>query len=84
MKETPVQTAKRMARYGHRDWLIWTPDGQETKSAKLSSGSIKQCLLEMGTKGRFSVISASTAISFRHGWRTGINILNQFKYGDRI
>jgi hypothetical protein len=77
---TLYETAKRKARYGHKDWIVWTDRTGTQHAERLSPASMKRCLLDVGTNGRFSKIGASTGISLLGYWRIGINIINQFKY----
>lgn len=72
-----------MARYGHKDWIVWTDKAAVQRSERLSRDSMKQCLLDVGTSGGFTEIAASSAHCMRGYWRMGVNILNQFKYGMR-
>lgn len=58
--------AKRMAKYGHRDWIVWQTEGGAWKSAKLSRDSLEAAMAEaVGSEakpGRFSCIGRDTAI----------------------
>lgn len=49
------QIAKRKARYGHRDWVVYR--NLEGSIAELKTPeSVKRCLLASGTKGNWSLI----------------------------
>lgn len=80
MPEDVFQVAKRKARYGHRDWLVWTNRHGIRTSAVKSPESVKRCLLESGTKGRWSLICSDGAPMVGYWW-IGLNLLRQMKVG---
>lgn len=70
-------TAKRMARYGHRTWLLWpNPDG--TRSiARRDAESIKAAMEAVGPEGIFSSLEPSTAIPWRiRRWQAEVWLQN--------
>jgi hypothetical protein len=75
-----MEEAKRKARYGHNDWLFWRNKEGIPRAEKCTRESMKRCLLDIGTQGKFSLLAASSSISFRDNWKIGVNILNHFKY----
>lgn len=60
--------ARRKARYGHRDWVVWCDRNGDWHTDRYSVASLKAAMLAIGTKGHFSVIEASTAIGHRYNW----------------
>ena len=80
---TPYETAKQKARYGHNDWIVWRDKHGVSKSAKLTPETMKECLLDVGTQRKWSLVCASGHGTLRGFWKMGINILNQFKHGGR-
>jgi hypothetical protein len=77
------EQAKKKARFGHCDWVVWTDRHGISQARRVSPASVKECLLSTGTKGRWSLIGASDGIPMVCGWRIGVNIIAQFKYGIR-
>jgi hypothetical protein len=78
------EDARRKARFGHCDWVVWTDRDGATQARRLSSPSaMKECLLAMGTQGRWTIIHASCAWLEVGRWPIGLNIISQFKYGMR-
>lgn len=73
------QKAQRMARYGHRDWLVWS-DADGAHAAPRTAENIKRVLLTTGTKRRWTLICAD-GTPMKGFWWLGINILRQSKRG---
>ncbi|MFC5849354.1 hypothetical protein [Deinococcus petrolearius] len=44
------QFAERKARYGGRDWVVWTARAGERCCAPLSAGALKAAMLDHGTQ----------------------------------
>lgn len=65
------ELARRKARYGHRDWVVYRRRDGSWSAAQYSAAAIKAAMLEMGTAGHFSLIAASTGIGHRYNWPMG-------------
>jgi hypothetical protein len=74
--------AQRMARYGHTDWLWWV-DSSGAHATRKTQETLKAVLLAVGTKGKWTVISASDAVPLKGFWWLGLNMLRQMKAGYR-
>ena len=73
---------RRKARYGHKDWLLWTSrDGKEV-AERLTADSMKRCLLDVGTKGKWTLVCANDGILMRGFWRMGLNLFHQRRRGE--
>jgi hypothetical protein len=72
--------ARRKARYGHRDWLVWKGRDGAWNAAVRSPASIKRAMLAAGTKGRWHLISdgGPSQIGF---WAMGLIMLRNAKVG---
>jgi hypothetical protein len=82
--EGAYEVARKKARYGHCDWVVWQGKDGITQARRVTNPQvIKECLLATGTQGRWSLILASCAWSQVGTWRIGLNILGQFKCGMR-
>ena len=77
------EIAKRKARYGHSDWIIWKDGADEYHAAKASAATVKQALLAVGTQGRFNCYQASNAWSHSYSWRMGINFMQHLQYYEK-
>lgn len=77
---TVYQTAMRKARYGHRDWIVWRDRCGEQHAEVKSLESVKRCLLDVGTKGDWSLI-CSGGTPMKGFWWLGINLLSQMRLG---
>lgn len=84
MKTQTVSTLRdaiRKAQFGHKDWIAWTrPDGSFIAYRK-SPESVKMCLLEKGTQGRWYIVSANDGCLLGGAWWIGINLLAHMKRG---
>lgn len=74
------QVAMRKARYGHRDWVVWSDREGVQHAAVKSPEVVKQCLLDCGTRGNWSLI-LSGGMPLKGFWWLGINLLAQMKRG---
>ena len=64
----PHQYAKHMARYGHKDWLVWTgKDGREIAEVK-TADSLKRAMLATGTQKDFRMYGANDGCGFIVHW----------------
>ena len=75
--------ARQKAKYGHHDWIRWTDKNGIRQARRLSAATMKECLLSVGTKGRWFLIHASEGSGSIGYWWMGLNILNQYKFGLR-
>lgn len=74
------QEAQKKARFGHRDWIGWrSPTGY--RAAPKTRENVKRMLLDVGTKGNWTLIMADTGCPMRGFWWLGINLIRQAKYG---
>lgn len=71
--------AMRKAKFGHRDWIaIPTEDGEVYEP--ISVRAIKRAMLAAGTRGKFTVLGASTAVHYAHSWRIGVNLIRNARH----
>ena len=77
------EEARRRARYGHKEWLLYIDRSGNHVYTMLSKASIKQAMLAMGTNGRCEMITASSACGLSVDWRCGVNILREYRKGWR-
>lgn len=75
------QIARKKARYGHRDWLVWTDKQCEAHSALCTPSNIKKAMLDVGTQGTFIRVCANDAIGLLSHWSDGARYLRNAKYG---
>lgn len=75
-----LYTAKRKARFGHKDWLLWT-DANGDHAAPRTADNIKAMLLAVGIKGRWFLVEANSGNLCKGFWWLGINILRQSRHG---
>ena len=75
-----LQDVIRRARFGRRSWLSWYDKQGTVQYARKSQASIKQCLLDSGTKGSWVLIQAGSGNLLKGYWWLGIILLNQYKY----
>ncbi|MVN86883.1 hypothetical protein GO986_08910 [Deinococcus sp. HMF7620] len=69
------QYAQRLARYGHRDWIVWTGRCGRRHCDLVSRSSVKAALLAHGTQGDDMVlIRANTGCRTWLGWRQAITL----------
>lgn len=73
------EEAQRKARYGHRDYIEVVGTEGETYEL-LTVSSIKRALLAGGTKGKFMVIAANSAVLHINSWRIGLNMIRNAKH----
>ena len=67
--DNPAVFARRKARYGHRDWLVWTGrDGKRYAALRTVEG-IKQAMLATGTQGYFTCYVANTGTGMVVTWQ---------------
>jgi hypothetical protein len=75
------QEAQRKARFGHRDWITWRGRDGAFNVARSAPDIVKAALLAVGTKGRFTLIAASTGTPISCGWSYGIGLLRNSRAG---
>jgi hypothetical protein len=80
-ERTAVEQAKRKARYGHKDWLIWRDRQGVLHTAVSNYDNFKSAMLATGTQGRFTVLEANTAVGFTINWRVGVAWIANIRHG---
>lgn len=75
------ETAKRKARYGHRDWLVWIGRDGKRYAAPRTAESLKAALLASGTQGKFSMYCANDAQGWNIGWWHGVIMFKNARGG---
>lgn len=75
------EQAVKKARYGHRNWIIYQPKGSEEVAEPATAEALKRAMLAVGTKGRFTLLAASTAIGHRVTWRLAVTLLRNARMG---
>lgn len=73
---------KRKARYGHKDWLLWVSKSGEEVAERLTAASMKRCLLDVGTQGKWTLIHANDGTLSRGYWWMGLNLFHQRRRGE--
>jgi hypothetical protein len=69
------------AKLGHIDWLMWSDrEGRNRREPKTLT-TMKECLMDSGTKGDWLLVCANSGHAMRGFWRMGLNILAQMKRG---
>lgn len=74
------QEAQRMARFGHKRWIGYREKDGSYVAERLTTESLKRCLLAVGTKGNWTLIETDGS-SNKGWWWLGCNILRQLKRG---
>ncbi len=75
------QDVARMARHGHKDWLMWTARDGSNRRERKTKATMKQCLLDSGTKRDWLLVCANSGCGMIEFHAMGIDILNQLKRG---
>lgn len=75
------QQAQHMARFGHRDWIWWVDKHGQSHATRKSHETVKAMLLDTGTHGTWSLISANDGCPMKGFWGMGLNLLAWMKYG---
>lgn len=79
---TAFDLARRKARHGHRDWIVWRDRTGDYHAECRTPATIKHALLANGTKGRaWWIISASTGVSLIGFWAMGLIMLRNARHG---
>lgn len=78
MAEITFQDAMRKSRFGRRDWISFKTRSGESVIEYCTPALIKRALLEVGTNGRFSIISGGTP--YLINWRLGVLRLRNSKF----
>ncbi len=79
--ETKQIDARKKARYGHRNWIVWHDGKAVRHCARLTAESVKAAMLTCGTQGHFTMYEASTGTPWRVGWRHAANLLANARAG---
>jgi len=62
--ESAHDYARRKARYGHRDWLVWRDEQDTPKAAPRTTKNLEQAIRETEERGYFHHYLASTATPY--------------------
>jgi hypothetical protein len=73
--------ARRKARYGRRDWIVWRERSGAWQAAPRSPATLKAAMLARGTSGRWTLIAGSTAVPYAYGWRDGVTMIRNARFG---
>jgi hypothetical protein len=60
--------AERKARYGHRDWVVWTDKSGERCTALATSETVKMAMLATGTQSHFILVHQNDATGWVMSW----------------
>lgn len=74
-------TARRKARYGHKDWLVYADKSGEWFAEAVTSDTLKRCLLASGTQGMWYLIGPRRGDESIGRWWMGINMIRQRNRG---
>lgn len=72
--------AKKKARYGHKDWVVWLGKDGQQHTARKTAESVKAAMLANGTQGKF-VMYYGDGTSALWGWWMGCNYLKAVRLG---
>lgn len=81
VEQTAYDAAARKARYGRKDWIVWRDRAGKDHAAPCTAGAIKTALLAVGTRGRFTRLSAGTATGSVVRWPVGLVMLRNCRKG---
>lgn len=73
--------AKRMSRYGHKDWIVYRDRNGALNARRISAESVKLALLAVGTQGKFTLIPGDGSHNWIVSWHLGINFILNLKAG---
>jgi hypothetical protein len=73
--------AKRKAKRGHQDWLVWPTSHGTWACDAMTAESIRAALLAVGTQGKFFLVSAGSGHCHVIRWRQGVVLLRNAKNG---
>jgi hypothetical protein len=73
--------ARKKAKFGHHDWITWIDKDGTRQARRVSQAAMKECLLAVGTKGKWWLICASDGVGMIGFWQMGLAIFNRYKYG---
>lgn len=77
-----VDVAIRKATKGHHDWLIWKDRAGATQIAKTDASAYKAAMLDTGTRGWFTLVTANSGHFYKITWRLAVRHLrNGRRYG---
>lgn len=76
-----LQDIQVKARFGHKDWIVWTEKDGTKRAEWRSEAVIKRALLASGTKGKWTLVCADCGTLMRGYWRLGINLFAQSQRG---
>lgn len=80
LEAVDLATIIRKARYGHRDWVVWTDRAGTLHGQKACRAAIKAALLALGTQGKWLIIGASTGILYRHDFNDGCRMMRNARH----
>ena len=66
--EGAFSLAKRKAKFGHRDWIVYRDRNGNEHAEQYSASVVKKAMLAVGTQGRFHLIAASTGVDHIYRW----------------
>jgi hypothetical protein len=72
--------AKRKARYGRKDWLVWTNKEGIRVNAIYNAVTLKQCLLDSGTQGEWWLIAKNSGLGYVGSWYMGVMMIRNSRY----
>lgn len=81
MPTTDPTDARRKARYGHRDWLVWLDTHGARHARPLDAATLKAAMLATGTRGHFTLYEATTGNPWRVTWPHAVAMLANAKRG---
>ena len=74
-----LSAAQRRAKYGHRDWIVWSNKDGEEIAMPVTAENMKKCLLDVGTKGHWTLVHANDGTLSRGFWWMGLCIFHRHR-----
>lgn len=74
-------SARDTARQSRYDQIVWTERDGTRREGRVTAESVKAALLASGTKRRFTVYSARTAVANSLNWSLGVRYLRNLVRG---
>jgi hypothetical protein len=75
-----INEVQRKARFGHRDWVVWTDKAGALQARRACRDAVKAALLDIGTKGRWFICAASTGVMHRYNFALGCQAMRNAKH----
>ena len=78
--ELRFQDVVRKARFGHREWIWWKDKTGNPCASRLTADSMKRCLLDVGTQGKWFLLCTDGTSMIGYFW-LGIIQISRIRHG---